>query len=128
LKKDAVELGAGEGAHLWAHCGKDEADAGELFAEVREGLAHSRQRLLREAGADAEPEPGGVEAKPLDVGSDDLRRRAIEGDHGDAEVEARRCGPELGQRLQAFGAGMVVGPDRAVAELGAALGQRPRHL
>ena len=128
VEEDAVELGSGEFAPLRAHRGEDEADAGQLLSNGVERLAHRRQRLLREAGADAEPEPGRVDADPLDVSGDRLGRGAIEGDHGDAEVELGRRGAELGERVQAFGAGMVVRPHRAVAELRAALGQRPCDL
>ena len=57
-----------------------------------------------------------------------LRRGAVERDHGDPEVDLRRRGAELGQRLQPLGAGVVVGPHRGVAELRAARRQRPRDL
>ena len=57
-----------------------------------------------------------------------LGRGAVERDHADAELDPRRRGGELGQRLQPLGAGVVVGPDRVVAELCAARGERPRDL
>ena len=56
VEEDAVELGAGEGAHLRTHGGEDEADVAERFAERGQVLAHRGERLLREAGADSQPE------------------------------------------------------------------------
>ena len=50
---------------------------------------------IRVSGFSEKPAPtpsqrrAGIEAEPLDVGGDRLRRRAVEGDHGDAEVERR---------------------------------------
>ena len=85
-------------------------------------------RTKVEAGADPEPEPGRIEAEALDVGGDRLRRRAVERDHGDAEIEAGCGGAELGQGIQSFGTRVVVRPHRAVAQLRAALRQRPCHL
>ncbi len=108
VEEDAVELGSGQFAHLRPHRGEHEADAGELLAQLGQRLAHRRQRLLREAGANAKPELGRVESDPLDVGGDRLRWGAVEGDHGDAEVDRRRGGGEFGKRLQAFGPRVVV--------------------
>ena len=54
-----------------------------------------------------------------------VRSRAIT---ATPRLDRGRGGGELGQRLQALGAGVVVRPDRVVAELGAASGERPRHL
>ena len=55
-------------------------------------------------------------------------RGAVDRDHADAEVERRGGLAEDGERLQALGAGVVVGPERVVAELGAAGGERRGDL
>src|SRR5262249_5245655 len=62
----------------------------------------------------------------VDLRRDRDRIVAVEGDHGDAEVDLRRGLRELGERVEAGGAGMVVRPHRVIAELRAARGERPR--
>ncbi len=67
------------------------------------------QRLLREAGADSEPEPVSIEAEAIKVGGDRLRWQC-----GRARSRRRRarsarcCGGELRQRLQSLGPGVIV--------------------
>ena len=62
------------------------------------------------------------------MAGDVVGRVAVERHHRDAEVEVRRRLGEDRERLEAERAGVVVGPDRAVAELRAARGQRAGDL
>ena len=125
MKKTPSYVGAGERAHLRPHRGEHEADAGQRLAQLRQRLAHRGQRLLGEAGADPEPEALAVEAEALDVGGD--LRRAPGGRARSPRRRGRagrRASANVGEGLEALGAGVVVRPDRGVAELRAARRER----
>ena len=117
VEEGAVVLGPGEGAHLRPHGREHDPHAVELFAQLADCLAHRRQRLFLKAGADADPEAVAGEVEALDVGGDLVGRPAVEGDDADAEVDSLGRSGELGEGLEALGAGVVVGPDGVVAEL-----------
>ena len=129
VEEDAVVLGAGEGAHLRAHRGQDEADARERLAQGGQRLAHRRQRLLREARRRRRARAGSrsrpSRSMSAAISSGPWRSRAIT-----ATPSSIRSAPrgEVGERLEALGAGVVVGPHRRVAELLAAGGERRGDL
>ena len=128
VEEDAVGLGAGQRAHLRAH--RSDRDPGVLRqrrAHRSEALPHDAERPLGEAGADADPEAARVDPALGDLGGDVFGRVAIERQHRDSEIEPRRpC--EHGVGLEPARHRVVVGPDRAVAELLALGRQRAGDL
>ena len=88
--KKAPSNSAPASAHIFGPiAARTRRTPGSRSRSSRQRLAHPRQGPLGEAGADAEPEPRRVEAEPLDVGGDLLRRGAVEGDHARRRARPR---------------------------------------
>ena len=88
VQEHAVGLRARERAHLRPHRRHDQASpVRERGAHRREALAHDGQRSLREAGADAEPQPLVRDAQPLHAAP---RYRRARGGRAPARRRPRR--------------------------------------